>query len=114
MWIVFTVTTICFRRQRIFILIAQTSITLHALNASAADICRLYTDEPLNLAALCRALKLTPRPARGAVRGPERLRGAPVRVEAREQRLGVARANVRPVQPGTEARGRGVGRVRRA
>ena len=32
-----------------------------------------------------RALKHAPRPARGAVRGPERLRGAPVRVEAREQ-----------------------------
>lgn len=81
----------------------------------------IYIEHWQNLAPLRRALKHTPRPARGAVRGPERLRGAPVRVEAREQRrapaaqrLGVARANVRPVEPGAEARGRGVGRVRRA
>ena len=67
-------------------------------------------------ARLRRALEHAPRPARGAVLGPERLRGAPVRVDAREQRrapaaegLGVACADVGPVEPAAEARGWGVG-----
>lgn len=80
----------------------------------------IYTENSQSLVVLRRALKHAPRPARGAVLGPERLRGAPVRVEARAQRrapaaegLGVARADVGPVEPGAEARGRGVGRVGR-